>query len=84
MYRGLVLTKKETIDTVTDVSGTTIIQRGMFCPPGTKPPVGEKKLYFLIEGSSILAVESALSQFQRIAREVDSLKPAPTTKYKVV
>ena len=80
----LVLTKKETIDTVTDVSGTTIIQRGMFCPPGTKPPVGEKKLYFLIEGSSILAVESALSQFQRIAREVDSLKPAPTTKYKVV
>ncbi|OHT02472.1 Pre-mRNA-processing ATP-dependent RNA helicase PRP5 [Tritrichomonas foetus] len=80
----LILTKKETIDTVTDISGTTIIQRGIYCPPGAKPPTGEKKLYFFIEGNSVLAVESAISQLQRMARESDSLKTAPTTKYKVV
>ena len=79
----LILQRKDTIDQVNDISGATIIQRGVFCPPGSKPPMGEKKLYFLIEGDSILSVESAISQFQRIAKETDSAKLAPSLKYKV-
>ena len=79
----MILQKKETIDQVNDISGATIIQRGIFVPPGSKPPMGEKRLYFLIEGDSRLSVESAISQFQRIAKQTDSAKLAPTMKYKV-
>lgn len=82
-HTRMIMQKKETIDQVTDVSGATIIQRGTFCVPGTKPPIGEKKLYFLIEGPTMLSVDYAVNQFKRIANESDSAKQAPQTKYKV-
>lgn len=77
------LTKKETLDLVMDDTGASIIQRGLFCQPGSKPPVGEKKLYLLIEGMSKFTIQAALQQLLEIAKETDSSKIAPTLKYRI-
>ncbi|KAH0795857.1 P-loop containing nucleoside triphosphate hydrolase protein [Histomonas meleagridis] len=77
------LTKKETIENVMDETGTTIIQRGMFCQPGSKPPTGERKLYLLIEGMTQFAVQAALQQLKDVAEGTDASRKAPNMKYKI-
>ena len=76
------LTKKQNLDVIMDESGTTIIQRGVFVVPGSKAPVGERKLSLLIEGSTKYAVQVALQNLRALAN-VNKSDMAPTKKFKL-
>lgn len=77
------VTKKEVINEISDETGVSVTQRGIFCPPGMHPPKGEKPLYLLIEGPSKFAIQAAVSRLEEVAKDADPTKSKMMTKYKV-
>ena len=69
------------INSVMEETGTNIIQKGVFCPPGIKPPVGEKTLYLRVEGTTKYAVQVALSRIKERAQAADPLKSRIKKKF---
>jgi ATP-dependent RNA helicase DDX46/PRP5 len=77
------LTAKATLSVVMDESGTTIIQRGVFVVPGSKVPLGERKLHLLIDGPTKFSVQVAIQNLEQMAAAAGTTKLAPAKRYKV-
>ena len=60
------------INAIMEETGTSIIQKGIYCPPGVKPPPGSQKLFLRVEGTTKYAVEVSLSRINEIAANAES------------
>ena len=76
------VTKKQNLELIMDESGTTIIQRGVFVVPGSRAPVGERKLNLLVEGDTKYAVQVALQNLRTLAN-VNKSELAPVRKFRL-
>ena len=61
------VTHRDTVDEITDYTGTSITTRGVYVPPGHTPRFGERKLYLFIEGKTLQAVNRAKRELKRFA-----------------
>jgi hypothetical protein len=79
------VTKKQNLAMIMEATGVTIIQRGVFVVPGTKIPVGERKLHLLVEGDTMYAVQVALEHIEKLIQGLSIASKKDTQqKYKVV
>ena len=62
-------TVRSVLDQVTDMTGTNVISRGSYIPPGKKPEGGERKLFLLIEGPTDLQVKQCKLELTRLLEE---------------
>jgi len=65
------VTHKDASAPITEVTGATITTRGIYCPAGTKPPQGERKLHLFIEGTTEQSVHDARDELRRILLETE-------------
>ena len=72
-----VITLAASINSVMDETGTSIIQKGFYTPPGAKPPSGEKPLYLRVEGTTKYAVQVALSLIKEMAQAAETKTNKP-------
>mmetsp|Transcript_9080 Transcript_9080/g.15350 ORF Transcript_9080/g.15350 Transcript_9080/m.15350 type:complete len:1216 (+) Transcript_9080:81-3728(+) len=63
------VTQRSVLDEVTDRTGTNIISRGVYVPPGKKLEMGERKLFLLIEGPTEMQVKQAKIEVVRMLEE---------------
>ena len=63
------VTSKEALAMISEYSEAGITVRGTFFAPGKEPPLGERKLYLAIEGTTELAVQKARSEIIRLIKE---------------
>ncbi|EAY21198.1 DEAD/DEAH box helicase family protein [Trichomonas vaginalis G3] len=73
----------DNLNSVMDETGTMIIQKGVFCPPGVKPLAGERRLYLRIEGTTKFAVQAALNRIEEMANAADPIKSKLKTKFQL-
>merc|ERR1711988_744113 len=83
------VTHKDTREQITEYTGAAITTRGVYVPPGTKIPLGERRLHLYIEGPSEMAVSTAIKEIKRILTEATAgalLRGAdrPSGRYSVV
>jgi len=60
---------KDTINRVEDECGVSVITRGIYCPPGKRPHEEHGKLRLFLEGPSVIALQSAKKELQRVLNE---------------
>jgi ATP-dependent RNA helicase DDX46/PRP5 len=63
------VTHRETLASVTELTGAAVTTRGYFVNPGKPAPEGERKLYLLIEGPTESCVRKAKAELKRILEE---------------
>ena len=63
---------KEGLKHVEEATGAAVTCRGIFVAPGRAPPVGERRLHLLIEGTTEFAVKRARVELRRILEEETS------------
>jgi hypothetical protein len=63
------VTQRSVLDEITDRTGTNIISRGTYVPPGKKLEIGERKLFLLIEGPTEMQVKQAKIEVVRMLEE---------------
>lgn len=63
------VTSKEALAMISEYSEAGITVRGTYLAPGKEPPLGERKLYLAIEGTTELAVQKARSEIIRLIKE---------------
>lgn len=81
------VTRKNSLNDVEEFTGCVITTRGNFYPAGRNPPAGERKLHFLIEGPSKLAVKTARQDIRQKLEEAAAVsRPSDDqySKYSVV
>jgi len=63
------VTNREATARIQEFTGTSIVCKGVFVPMGKNPPLGERKLYVLIEGPSKQSVDNAKQEIKGILAE---------------
>lgn len=63
------VTNKDSINDITEISGSAVTTRGNFFAPGTTVGPGQRKLHLLIEGTTQQSVETAVFEIKRILME---------------
>jgi ATP-dependent RNA helicase DDX46/PRP5 len=66
LYR---VTNKDALRQMQELTGCNVTKKGLYVAPGRKPPVGERKLYLLIEGANQLEVQTAKSEIKKRLEE---------------
>jgi len=64
------ITHKAVLSPISDFTGAAITCKGMYVPPGRKPPEGHEKLHLVIEGSTPIVVKKARAECLRILNEI--------------
>lgn len=82
------VTHKDALNTIVEFTGCAVTTKGTYYPTG-KAPVGDRKLYLLIEGPTEIAVKRAKQDIRKILDEATALSierpdPARTGKYNVL
>ena len=73
---------REVIQGIQEFTKAVIITKGQYYAHGRNPPAGERKLYFLIEGESEVAVKAARKELRRSLDEHAAVAaPAEESKY---
>ncbi len=62
-------TTRDNVELIAEMTGATVMSRGVYVPPGTRPPDGERRLYLLIEGPTEQSVKRAKHEIKKILEE---------------
>jgi ATP-dependent RNA helicase DDX46/PRP5 len=63
------ITHRDTINAIGEQFSAAVVVRGRYFKPGTQVPEGERKLYLIIEGSSMDIVKKAKAEIKKILEE---------------
>tara|TARA_B110000977_G_scaffold185053_1_gene249485 strand:+ start:29058 stop:32429 length:3372 start_codon:yes stop_codon:yes gene_type:complete len=82
------VTHKDSLSMISDFTGAVITTRGQYLPPGKPLPIGERKLYLLIEGPTERSVAGAKGKIKEIIENAIAKESLPggagtTGKYKI-
>jgi len=81
------VTQHDSLAPIMEFTGCGVTTKGHYYAPGVTPPLGERKLYLLIDGPSIDAVRSAKLELKRIMDEACLAHPTnsmqPGGRYQV-
>jgi ATP-dependent RNA helicase DDX46/PRP5 len=81
------VTHKDSLAQISEFTGAVITTRGQYLPPGKPLPVGERKLYLLIEGPTQRSVSGAKQKIKQIIEDAIAKETLPGGfgggKYKV-
>eukprot|EP01118_Nematostelium_gracile_P003346 TRINITY_DN1382_c0_g1_i5.p1 TRINITY_DN1382_c0_g1~~TRINITY_DN1382_c0_g1_i5.p1 ORF type:complete len:778 (-),score=267.91 TRINITY_DN1382_c0_g1_i5:39-2372(-) len=67
------VTNKESTSRIQEMTGCSIVCKGIFVPPGRPVPPGERKLYLQIEGPLKSGVDAAKQEIKEILQESNVL-----------
>ncbi len=63
------VTHRDTIAQLNELTGAAVTTKGVYVPPRTEVPEGERKLFLLIEGPTEAKVREAKAEIKRILEE---------------
>lgn len=71
------VTHKDSLAQISEFTGAVITTRGQYLPPGKPLPVGERKLYLLIEGPTQRSVSGAKQKIKQIIEDAIAKETLP-------
>lgn len=82
------ITHRDTLAAINELTGAAVTTRGLYIKPGAGTPVGERKLFLLIEGFTESSVKKAKMELKKILAETTEKvmrRDGPSTgKYSVL
>eukprot|EP00210_Caulerpa_lentillifera_P003457 g3299.t1 len=82
------ITHRDTLAAINELTGAAVTTRGLYIKPGSGIPLGERKLFLLIEGFTESSVKKAKSELKKILAETTEKvmrRDGPSTgKYSVL
>ena len=76
-YARWKVTHKDQLQQINDFTGAVVTVKGTYYPPGRAIPMGERRLYLLIEGPTERCVTAAKNHVKKQIEEVVSKQTLP-------